>query len=175
MRPAVLPDDRTEDVNRVIVLKRLLKEAEIRRFDYKYATLSTDLDLGVLPASLILFVVVNSTPPKASPLRHAEEFLVDLYEAIYTKDGVSNVRASIAGKKRPCMGCYGRMKSAAEGGGALAFGDKPGRYWVHSMRGQELPAAKETAKALLGESYVSLGFGGSHCKDYDSASDSEPE
>jgi hypothetical protein len=99
--------------------------------------------------------------------RHAEEFLADIVE--YAKKTGQPVYSSVAGKKRPCLGCAGRMQDVID-----HYGDKPGLFWLHTLQYQPEKTAAKTVKVLLtASSYVSSSKDGKSLRDYDSGSDSE--
>ncbi len=101
--------------------------------------------------------------------RHAEEFLVDIAE--YAKARFDKVRTCIAGKKRPCLTCTGRMTGVIDD-----YGKRPGRFWVHAIEHQSPTTALRTYSILCqSASYVTQAKNGTSAKDYDSASDTEEE
>ncbi len=106
--------------------------------------------------------------------RHAEEFLTDIadYAAVVAKESEMKPYSCIGGKKRPCMGCTGRMTDFIN-----QFGNYPGRLWLHTIQNQSHPAARNTINTLLtSPSHVSVCKDGrTLANDYDSGSDSEEE
>lgn len=115
------------------------------------------------------------TLPKyaAHPGRHAEEFLADIAsfaKEVGRTEGVDPYSCA-GGKKRPCMGCTGRMT-----GLITQFGSHPGRLWVQTLENQTGPAAENTVNAVLtSPAHVSICKDGTSASDYDSGSDSEVE
>jgi hypothetical protein len=100
--------------------------------------------------------------------RHAEEFLCDIAE--YIRKQQTELYSCIAGKKRPCIGCSARLKSAE----ISKYGKSPGRFWSNTIENKTAEDALETIKLLdTGTNFTS------YCKDnekraegYDSGSDS---
>lgn len=137
---------------------------------------SDKLDLGskaLLAAALnkennIYFLDVKNYSKEK---RHAEEFLCDIAE--YAKQFKENLYTCIAGKKRPCMGCSGRMESV----GISNYGKFPGLFWTHTIKIQPKEVAIKIVEQLIEKpSHVSV------CKDnvttvtdYDSGSGSDEE
>ena len=82
--------------------------------------------------------------------RHAEEFLTDIAECIMMKYTGSEhpLEFSIAGTKRPCIGCCGRMT------GVIDFFNqhRPGRLWLHTIQNQPKDVQKRTLRVLLTKS-----------------------
>lgn len=120
----------------------------------------------------IFLVVIKNCQNKA---RHAEEFLSDIVDCarnLSSELNESKPYTTIAGKKRPCMGCFGRMDGVIDN-----FGKHPGRYWSHTGERQSNDVARKTGAALLSQfSHVSLSKNGKQrLTDYDSGSDSESE
>lgn len=103
---------------------------------------------------------------------HAEEIFVDLLEDL-EKVGFdkNNMHSIIGGKKRPCAGCFSRMLQAR----VDEQSRYPGYYWLHSMKNQPAPAAKNTAQVLLEtQAHESLDRTGKiKLGDFDSGSDSD--
>ncbi|MBA2710247.1 MAG: hypothetical protein H0U57_06625 [Tatlockia sp.] len=102
--------------------------------------------------------------------RHAEEFLCDIVEyANSTQNNLEFTSTAIAGRKRPCIGCSGRMKNLISN-----YNQFPGRFWTHTIKHQPKHAQLETIKLLReGSSYNSVYKDGSRGDDFDSGSDSE--
>lgn len=104
--------------------------------------------------------------------RHAEEFLADIVDSAQLLD--SETYSCIAGKKRPCMSCSGRMSSS----GVNNFGAHPGRLWKEAFLNQNHKQARHTAICLLSnpahytEKLTNTGAV-QKLPDYDSESDSE--
>ena len=82
--------------------------------------------------------------------RHAEEFLTDIAECIMMKYPGSEhpLEFSIAGTKRPCIGCCGRMT------GVIDFFNRhrPGKLWLHTIQNQPKDVQKRTLRVLLTKS-----------------------
>jgi ankyrin repeat protein len=120
----------------------------------------------------LVFAVVVKKHPKGLELRHAEEYLTDIaeYAAVnHHEDGA--VYTCIGGKKRPCMGCAGRMQSVIS-----QYGKRPGRYFKHTGETQSDAASGRTITLLLSSSsHVTRTPIDVLDQSYDSASDSEQE
>ncbi len=116
-------------------------------------------------ASKIYFVNVKNCSYQQ---RHAEEFLCDIAEIAKTlKPG--EVYTSIAGKKRPCMGCTGRMTDVVD-----QFGAYPGNLWVNTIEHQPMQVAARTAHVLLShKAHITVTRSGKKCQDYDTDSGSD--
>jgi hypothetical protein len=75
----------------------------------------------------------------------------------------------IAGKKRPCMGCSGRMHN-----NITQYNQNPGRLWSSTIEQQSDRAAKNTVTLLLSKSsHITQSKDRKQLRDYDSGSDSE--
>lgn len=110
----------------------------------------------------------------ASKRRHAEEYLCDIadHATAIGKEDNKTVYACIGGKKRPCMGCSGRMEVSIDN-----YGKNPGLFWTHTLENQSPQAAKATINLLLSKSpNDSFDKANKTSKtDFDSGSDSEIE
>jgi|GEM_PF-3623429 len=116
----------------------------------------------------IVFVNTNTS-------RHAEEFLVDIAEVAkrYADEKRWNYSTCIAGKKRPCVTCYGRMESSKV---VNTFGQYPGLFWFASFKYQSKKAQEETINTLLSKpSYITQINENKYSEAYDTASDSDGE
>ncbi len=113
-------------------------------------------------------IYLLSVTQNRNPNRHAEEFLTDIVE--FAKGTGQPVYSCIAGKKRPCLGCSGRMQGVVD-----QYSKKPGLFWMHTLEFQSETAAAKTLNVLLTESpRTSLNKDGvKSFRDYDSGSDSE--
>lgn len=103
--------------------------------------------------------------------RHAEEFLVDVANIIkvYADNKQLEVGFAIAGKKRPCATCSGRMMSVID-----RFGERPGFLWKHAAGRQSPATFRRTAQTILeNSSHVSLDGRGKKAPHYDTGSDSD--
>lgn len=103
--------------------------------------------------------------------RHAEEFLVDTADYIknYAKEKGLETSFAIAGKKRPCATCSGRMSGEID-----RYGKRPGLLWLHAAGRQSPSTFRRTAEGLLNHaSHVSLDGRGLKAPHYDSGSDSD--
>ncbi|MFN3234542.1 MAG: hypothetical protein ACE365_03890 [Gammaproteobacteria bacterium] len=103
--------------------------------------------------------------------RHAEEFLVDIAFILRALD--PHAYFAIAGKKRPCVTCYGRL-SVAE---IDNFGERHGYIWITAASLQNEEAAFETCAACYGglTFYKTVDKEGRSLQDYDSGTDDEDE
>lgn len=118
----------------------------------------------------IFFVTVRNYPGHKG--RHAEEFLCDIVD--YSKElEVETIYTAIAGKKRPCIGCSGRLEAV----NVSNYGRYPGRFWKHTFETQSEDVALKTLNLLRkNSSYISICENGeSKATDYDSGSNSEGE
>lgn len=120
----------------------------------------------------IYLVYVNECPGPLE-LRHAEEFLSDIADSAKAlgKETGKEVYTSIGGKKRPCMGCSGRLR-----GSITQYSTFPGRLWVTTIENQPHHVALQTADVILSNSaHITVSRNGTQVRDYDSGSDSELE
>lgn len=116
-------------------------------------------------------IVVDSCNNKD---RHAEEFLTDIAEyanKLANKSKV-DIHTTIAGKKRPCYGCLGRMTNVISN-----FNKYPGRFWNHTMKEQTHDNALKTANKLLNKAaYITLcADEETRARDYCSGSDTDAD
>ncbi|MBX9705731.1 MAG: hypothetical protein K5Q00_05700 [Gammaproteobacteria bacterium] len=152
------------DQARAQAIKRLLLARQITSVDISHS-LAVRLNAALvgLPTGGIILLNANSVT-----LRHAEEFLVDILDSLPEND--PTMFSVIAGKKRPCMGCFGRMQGKVD-----ECGQHPGRFWLHTMESQSTTAAKRTTRALLQHpAHVSVTRDGSQdISMFDSGSDSD--
>lgn len=103
--------------------------------------------------------------------RHAEEFLTDIID--FAKKTQKPVYSIIAGKKRPCLGCSGRMQGVVD-----EHNKKSGLFFIHTTESQcENRAAANTTNLLLKKrSHESLSKDGLRkLHDHGSGSDSDCE
>ena len=92
---------------------------------------------------------------------HAEQQLCDLITFIRKNE--ADCKFQITGKKRPCMGCFSRMKheNEHENHNDLTFNPNPGYIWLKHFENQELQVRRKTLKMLLHQpSYVSVNHEG---------------
>ncbi|MGC3966616.1 MAG: hypothetical protein QM775_04370 [Pirellulales bacterium] len=109
---------------------------------------------------------------KARTDRHAEEYLVD--EIVNQNDRENEY--VIAGKKRPCLSCSGRMAHAAETlDFNLRFGQQPGRLFIQAWEGQPFEVAMKTLELVKRRRTAVTFERGRPQTSYDDASDSEAE
>ena len=104
--------------------------------------------------------------------RHAEEYLVDEIE----RQNDHNKEYVIAGKKRPCMACAGRMEHAnINRGFEIHYGEHNGRLFLRPWRIQPDPVARTTFEVTKRARSAVTSEGGFKRTDYDTASDSDAE
>jgi hypothetical protein len=137
------------DSSRAHQLAIALREAELSVFDYNMHN-RTEFERNVRrilssPLNEIYFIEVKNCPFKE---RHAEEFLVDIVES--AKSVIAEVEVSIAGKKRPCMSCTGRMSGEIYGRPRVdQYNKNPGSAWVTVQSMQPKEVAARTASVML--------------------------
>lgn len=116
----------------------------------------------------IYLINVNDCKNK---LRHAEEFLVDIAEFAkqLASESKKDIYTCIAGKKRPCIGCFARMENVIDN-----YNKYPGRFWLNTIENQSATnAAKTTAVILTKPSFITVCVDGkTPARDYCSGSDS---
>lgn len=164
-------DDQQRDANRAEAVKTILRQGRIRTLQVMannndQATYQQRLQCLLNPEyqGAIIFLQLPGLLTAATRDRHAEEFLVDIIEALPETPSYS----CIAGKKRPCRGCYGRMKTVVD-----EYGTRPGRFWSHTMVNQPSEAAKRTARSFIDKrSYISRTKAGGVIPEFDSGSNS---
>ncbi len=98
--------------------------------------------------------------------RHAEEKLMDLLELSGSKENVV-----LAGKKRPCGTCLGRIENVRSKGYSITAGANPGLVWKQRFEAQSSEVQRSTVDVVKSkDQFVSeIGQG------YASESDSEAE
>lgn len=111
--------------------------------------------------------IITGRPGGKGPNPHAEEFLVDIRDAMPSNDE----RSAIAGKKRPCMGCSGRMHERISN-----YNTFPGYFWLDTIKHKDKIVAKKIVDILKEQyTHVSTCKNGKTTTEYDSGSDSECE
>lgn len=139
------------------------------------------IENGISSTGNVFFVSITGHSNKQ---RHAEEFLCDIAEYVKSREqeiknrsSISNESAipmhtAIAGKKRPCIGCSGRMRTLISN-----YGQFPGKFWSHTIKDQPQNAQIETLKLLHEASAHTSVYkdGRTLDNDYDSGSESEEE
>lgn len=101
--------------------------------------------------------------------RHAEEILCDVAGNLKEYFVPHDLEFSIYGKRRPCMSCLGRMRTA----GIHHFNPNPGYFWYSTIGHQSEDCAKETLNILMTKVSNVTFEKGRVLLDYDTASDSE--
>lgn len=176
------------DLEQANIVKRILQKANIKQLpiSLQQETHKKSIkELTVRPESKhtiqyalnqidTIFVVIVAECPHQE--RHAEEFLVDIRDSIVREQ---SLYACIGGKKRPCIGCSGRMEDKIS-----KYGQNPGRFWVNTIKFQAPPIARKTLKLLFTKSSHISCREDKHilnvenkmpAVDYDSGSDSDIE
>jgi len=162
------PNTTKEDFKNTISLARTLRTGDIiiHRVEPKFSDETANL-LEILQGKSDKIILLDIVSGKNNE-RHAEEYLTDIVEEARNFASITDktVYSCIAGKKRPCMGCLGRMKNVVN-----KYNQHPGRFWLASIKSQSPQAAKETVKILLNKpSYVTLTRYGKIETSYDSDS-----
>ncbi|XP_057289333.1 uncharacterized protein LOC130612060 [Hydractinia symbiolongicarpus] len=104
----------------------------------------------------------------ACKYRHAEEWLCDVADHLRKTDE-KKYTFRIYGKKRPCVGCCGRMMTSK----IDDYNKNSGYYWVHTIEQQSEEVARNTFKlAIRSVPNITVEWG-TKIRDYDTASDSE--
>jgi hypothetical protein len=112
-------------------------------------------------------IVLLKTTIEGYELRHAEEFLSDIVDLVAK---TVDIRSAVGGKKRPCMGCTGRLSHSA----ITLFGRHPGRLFVNTVEHQSASTAAASIQVIANNScYVTEGHNHALYTDFDSASDSD--
>lgn len=95
--------------------------------------------------------------------RHAEEKLMDLLESVDHKGLVL-----IAGKKRPCKTCLGRLRYMVDQGYQVKHSKYPGFIWKERFEAQPEEVKKFTVEVIKeGKSYVTIRSKNKKRKEYD--------
>ena len=114
-----------------------------------------------------IYVVTNRSQ---GLVRHAEEDLMDILEAIYKVHGRLSEEPLIYGKRRPCFSCYSRLDSLQDENGPYAkFNQNPGLFFAAAFCSQSPVAATETFLRL---STVSTIYESADDPGYNTLSDS---
>ena len=161
-----------QDLARTDKIKAILQSAKIEPLSITSLT-KAGLDLLNAPAyqEALIILYLEGYATKRMQTRHAEEFLVDIITNLPAPKPGRATYSCIAGKKRPCFGCYGRMHTVVS-----EHGQHPGHFWSQTIQGQTSIAARRTAKALIEHpSHVSRTRDGGSTTLFDSDSGSEPE
>ncbi|XP_057301969.1 uncharacterized protein LOC130636312 [Hydractinia symbiolongicarpus] len=107
----------------------------------------------------------------ADTKRHAEEILCDAASNLKEDFEPRDLTFSIYGKRRPCMSCLGRMRTA----GIHHFNPNPGYFWYSSIGHQSEDCAKETLNILMTEVPHVTIENDEELLDYDTRSDSDSD
>ncbi|QDT41422.1 hypothetical protein Pan241w_14830 [Gimesia alba] len=90
-----------------------------------------------------IYLVYGKTDDKG---RHAEEKLMDLVKHV----GDTQTHYTVAGKKRPCMSCYGRMLYCSRKEKFnISHGHNPGRLWEGRWKAQPFEIFKYTFTEVI--------------------------
>ena len=90
---------------------------------------------------------------------HAEQQFCDLLNINQME--LKDCTFQITGKKRPCMGCCGRMRYEKEKF-KLVFNEHPGYLWMNHFEKQEIEMRKKTLEVFVEKpSYISVNHEGS--------------
>jgi hypothetical protein len=117
----------------------------------------------------IFFIQVKGCSYKE---RHSEEFLCDIVAIAKSIAKIEYVHSCIAGKKRPCLGCKGRMDNES----ISSYGKYPGLFFKHTVQNQSAEVAAQTFENFSGKIYLSAVCEESSqlpVSDFDSGSTSE--
>ena len=102
--------------------------------------------------------------------RHAEEFLTDIAEVIKEKD--KHAYTCIAGKKRPCLTCYSRMRSSK----IDTYGKRPGKTWAGRISTNNPEVSEAFIESTVVEDcYITIDKNGKQQQGYDSGTDDEDD
>lgn len=168
-----------EDLNRYQQVIALLKKGKLQEIAISYGKhcILSDESKQTLKNKFsqknhYIYLLYIEQIPAFAKARHAEEFLTDIADEAkaFTDTLGVNFYSCIGGKKRPCIGCYGRMT-----GHITQFGQFPGGFWTQTLKHQTNEAAINTIRTLLSKkSYISATKNGKGTvADFDSGSDSE--
>jgi len=171
----------TSDYRRAVAIANLLREGEILplHIEIKNRTLTVttkriiDYYLNNKGNMFFMLATEDFDPRTPYEARHAEEFLTNIaeYARNLARIQPKEMYTSIAGKKRPCIGCSGRMEGKIDN-----FGRYPGRFWSHTIEYQSDSASLNALTNLITKpSYITACRNGTLVTDYDSGSDSEGE
>lgn len=158
-------------------LKQIIRKKNIEVISLNYSGSANDLNdeskknlqkILEKDDDKIFFLVIKNCSYKD---RHAEEFLCDIAKIAKLKFGIDTVDSSIAGKKRPCLGCFGRMNAEE----ITNHGKYPGLFFKHTIANQPAEVAAQTLDAFNGPIYLSAVSPKNKqlpVSDFDSGSDS---
>lgn len=169
MPASTLPQDATQMGHST----RVLRANNIYSQEIQSSTVDATITAILADAQLNDATIFLNWQHPSHSLRHAEEFLTDVAESFNALGRVSGtpVYTCIAGKKRPCAGCAGRMQ-----GHISQYGQHNGNFWLNSIESQSEEAAKRTFNVLLSNpSYVSVSANGLDAPGYDTGSDSDDD
>ncbi|OGT06286.1 MAG: hypothetical protein A2X78_01415 [Gammaproteobacteria bacterium GWE2_37_16] len=170
-------DKNTTDSRRAQNIAKLLRNGEVRELllgNDSGGNLNFVRDCLNMKDGSVFLVKITTKPDYEE--RHIEEFFTDIVEyaqiiASEQKLEAGAVYSCVGGKKRPCMGCFGRMD-----GVITKHGQHPGLFWKQTLQAQLPVPALRTIDTLLTQSpCVSLRKNGKEDAKFDSGSDSEPE
>lgn len=155
--------DKSVDSQYAKKIAEVLREAQVELLD---VTDVVNIDYALSQDKKIF--IVSHGKNGLSP-RHAEEWLVDIVDRASVFK--INSRSIIAGKKRPCVACYSRMRSSV----IKDYNSYPGKFWLHTIEKQPDCIAKETLCTLVNQAAHESSFYESKDSnaEYDSGSDSE--
>lgn len=168
-------DKNTTDSRRAQNIAELLRNGEVRELllgNDSGGNLDSVRDGLNMKAGSVFLVKITTKPDYEE--RHIEEFFTDIVEyaqiiASEQKLEADAVYSCVGGKKRPCIGCFGRMD-----GVITKHGQHPGLFWKQTLQAQLPVPALRTIEALLTQSpCVSLRKNGKEDAKFDSGSDSE--
>ena len=127
---------RADDVARAHAIAGLLARGRVRSLDMANAEA---IDAALATEECIY--IVTGVPAMRNHSDHAEQWLADI------KDRTADVEVGVvAGKKRPCMICFGRLKTTP----GLEHLEAAGLAWKVDMEAQAiLPAAERSALEMM--------------------------
>jgi len=169
-----------EDRQRAEIVSKIFREGTLNNLEIDLE--KTNNQLSLITKQYLTYHLYNSDNTIfvlnirncSQSLRHAEEFLTDIADHARNLAVPLNqmIYSCIGGKKRPCMGCSGRME-----GVITNYGQHPGRFWLNTIESQSIEAASRTLGQLVNKpSYVTVCKDGIRtAQDYDSGSDSEED
>jgi hypothetical protein len=169
---------------RQILAAPALKNICKLNLDYAAKALTTDcknqLEM-LISQTKKQIIFLHTTKDSFSDRRHAEEFLVDVLEVAraYAIKHQLTFHAAIAGKKRPCMTCSGRMLAFNQqdsAGMTLSYSEYPGFLWLSALKAQNADAMHATLKLFLEKpSHVTASRDKLPLTDYASDTDEEQD
>ena len=140
--------------NTDITDKEWSKVDDIRKFVIRHGKgLKTHNSGSRFPNTKGIFLL-NPLEKKHGSSLHAEQQLCDLLNT--NKMELKDCTFQITGKKRPCMGCCGRMRYENEKF-KLVFNERPGYLWLNHFEKQEIEMRKKTLEVFVEKpSYISV-------------------